>query len=397
MSQLRLLVIILLCLGQAACVSRSIKSTSVPAINAPSGVAAEEELLDVGIPIFDPGLENYDEGEQVYPEVRKAEARYMPGLLADAMQQSGAWGAIRVLPDATQIADVKVQGKILSSDGARLQLQITATDARGVVWLDKKYTGETSRYAYKMTTRSQNDAFQALYNTIANDLLTQLEKLRPRERRDVRLVSELLFARSFSPDAFQGYLKQDRRGRYQVVRLPAKGDPMLSRVRSIRQRDHEFIDTLQDYYTGFGQKMHDPYQEWRKQSYEEVVALEELKAESTRRLLAGGVAILAGIAAAGGGDSGTTRTAGNVAIIGGGYLLKSGLDKRNEAQIHVEALEELGSSLEAEITPHVIELEDRSVTLSGNVEQQYNQWREILADIYRTEVGDLPTPANNTP
>ena len=81
-----------------------------------------------------------------------------------------------------------------------------------------------------------------------------------------------------------------------------------------------------------------------------------------------------------------------MAIIGGGYLLKSGLDKRNEAQIHVEALEELGMSLEAEITPQVIELEDRTVTLSGNVEDQYDQWRVLLEEIYRAEVGNLETP-----
>ena len=176
---------------------------------------------------------------------------------------------------------------------------------------------------------------------------------------------------------------------------------MLDRVRTIRERDQMFIDTLQDYYVTFDQQMDGPYQEWRKLSYEEAMALKELKAESTRRMITGGLAILAGIAGASQGDSTMTRTAGNVAIIGGGYLLKSGLEKRNEAQIHVEALEELGMSLEAEITPQVIELDDRTVMLSGNVEDQYAQWREVLAEIYRTEVGALELPedaaASNTP
>jgi hypothetical protein len=49
-------------------------------------------------------------------------------------------------------------------------------------------------------------------------------------------------------------------------------------------------------------------------------------------------------------------------------------------------------SLEAEITPQVIELDDRTVMLSGNVEDQYAQWREVLADIYATEVGALEMP-----
>lgn len=132
-------------------------------------------------------------------------------------------------------------------------------------------------------------------------------------------------------------------------------------------------------------------------SYEEAIALQELQAESRRQMIAGGVAILAGIYAAGSSER-SSRAAGNVAIIGGGYMLKSGLEKRAEAQIHVAALEELGMSLEAEITPQVIELEDRTVMLSGNVEEQYEQWRELLADIYRAEVGMLELPdAPSTP
>jgi len=392
---LRPLAALLLAVVLSACVDQSIKSTSVPSVNAASAQVSEELLLDVSIVVFDPGLDDYDEDQQVYPEVRKAEARYMPGLLSQAIQDSGAWGAVRVVPSNEQFTDLMVQGKILYSDGEELQLQINATDSRGYVWLDKKYTGNSSHYAYKVTTRSTYDPFQAVYNTIANDLLQSLEELRPKDRENVRLITELLFARSFSQDAFDGYLAQDRKGRYMVMRLPAENDPMLERVQAIRERDRVFVDTLQEYYVNFDAQMTDPYQEWRRLSYEESMALQELKAESTRRLIAGTVAILAGIAGASSGDSAMTRTAGQVAIVGGGFLLKSGLEKRSEARIHVEALEELGMSLEAEIAPQVIELEDRTVMLSGNVEDQYSQWREVLADIYRTEIGELELPENS--
>lgn len=395
MINLRPLVALTLAVLLSACVNQTIKSTSVPGVKSASTQVSEELLLDVSIVVFDPGLDDYDEDQQVYPEVRKAEARYMPSLLSEAIQDSGAWGAVRVVPSKEQITDLMVEGEILYSDGEELQLQITATDARGYVWLDKKYTGNSSRYAYKVTTRSTHDPFQAVYNTIANDLLEELEELRPKDRENVRLVTELLFARSFSQDAFDGYLEQDRKGRYLVMRLPAENDPMLERVQAIRERDRVFVDTLQEYYVNFDEQMSDPYQEWRRLSYEESVALQELKAESTRRLVAGTVAILAGIAGASSGDSSMTRTAGQVAMVGGGFLLKSGLEKRNEAQIHVEALEELGMSLEAEITPQVIELEDRTVMLSGNVEDQYAQWREVLADIYRTEIGELELPEDS--
>lgn len=90
-----------------------------------------------------------------------------------------------------------------------------------------------------------------------------------------------------------------------------------------------------------------------------------------------------------GSDNRSTRAAGQVGVIASGMLIKDGLDKRSEAQIHAGALEELGASLEAEISPQMIELEDRTVVLSGNVEDQYEQWRELLGRIYRAEVGEL--------
>ena len=94
-------------------------------------------------------------------------------------------------------------------------------------------------------------------------------------------------------------------------------------------------------------------------------------------MIAGGAAILAGVLAQTSGSR-TTRSAGAVGVLGGGALLKSGLEKRAESNIHSLALEELGQSLDAEITPRVIELEDRTVRLTGNVEDQYDQWRELL-------------------
>ena len=41
-----------------------------------------------------------------------------------------------------------------------------------------------------------------------------------------------------------------------------------------------------------------------------------------------------------------------------------------------------------EIAPQTIELEERTITLTGSVEAQYDQWRELLADLYASEVGE---------
>jgi hypothetical protein len=52
-------------------------------------------------------------------------------------------------------------------------------------------------------------------------------------------------------------------------------------------------------------------------------------------------------------------------------------------------LEELSQSLQASISPRIIELEDRTVRLSGSAEDQYSQWRELMADLYAAEMGEL--------
>ena len=374
------------------CVSETVKSTSVPVLDAPNTLTPEEELLDVGVVILDPGISSIEDEEQVYPEVRKAEATFMAAELAEVLTEQGGWGAVRVVPDDRQFSDLLVRGTILQSDGEALEIKILVSDARGTLWLDKRYQGITSRYAYEQGTRVKQDPFLAVYRMIANDMLALFNRLPVGDRIAIRQVAEMRFARDFANGAFADYLEEDAAGQISLRRLPAEDDPMLSRVRGLRQRHYVFVDTLQGHYTGFAETMYAPYQEWRKASYEETVALRELEAESQREMIAGGAAIIAGVLAQTSGSR-TTRSAGAVGVIGGGALLKSGLEKRAESNIHSLALEELGQSLDAEITPRVIELEDRTVRLTGNVEDQYDQWRELLADIYAAELAALEPPS----
>ena len=294
------------------------------------------------------------------------------------------------MPSPDYISDIVVSGSIEQSDGESLVLNIEARDARGRLWLDKAYSGSTSRYAYQQTQRVKRDPFLGVYRKIANDLITAFKTLSREERLAIRNVARLKFAQSFAPAAFADYLKTDESNITRAVRLPAESDPMMARITTIQQRNHVFVDTLQGHYDNFSGSMEGPYNEWRRLSYDETVALRELEQESRTQLIAGGLSLLAGVAAATS-DNRDTRTAGAVGIYAGGSLIKSGLERRAEAKIHSLALEELGQSLEAEITPQVIELEDRTVQLSGTIEDQYSQWREILSDIYAAEIAELPT------
>lgn len=384
-------VLLLLALMLTGCVNQTVKSTSVPPLAQPPQPIPDAQVLDVGVAILDPGIGELQDDERVYPEIRRAEATFIARELTTTLEEVGAWGAVRVVPDTSQFTDLLVTGKILHSDGEHLELAVKVTDARGTPWIEKTYEGVTSRYAYENRATADRDPFLLVYRQIANDMLVVFNRTSAQERIAIRQVAELRFARTFAQDAFQGYLAQDKNGIYNIQRLPAENDPMLERVRNLRQRNYIFVDTLQGYYTGFAEDMYTPYQEWRKLSYDEVVAQRELQSEANQRLIAGAAAVIAGIAAQGS-SSDYANTAGVVGIAGGAYLLKSGLEKRAESSIHSLAIEELGQSLSAEITPRVIELEDRTVRLSGNVEDQYGQWRELMADIYATEIGALDMP-----
>jgi hypothetical protein len=384
---IRALTLLIGAMTLVGCVSQTVKSTSVPALDQPQQIVPENEVLDVGVAILDPGIDDLQDDEQVYPEIRRAEATFIARELAEVLEGVGAWGAVRVVPDESQFTDLLVTGRIIHSDGERLALAVKVTDATGEIWIDKTYEGTTSRYAYDQRATSQQDPFLLVYRLIANDMLQQFNSSSSKQRVTIRQVAELRFARAFAADAFTDYLQEDD-GQYRLKRLPAESDPMLERVRNLRLRNYVFVDTLQGHYDGFSEEMYTPYQEWRKLSYEEVIAQRELQQEANARLIAGAAAVVAGIAAQGSSSS-YARTAGAVGIAGGGYLLKSGLEKRAESSIHSLAIEELGQSLQAEITPRVIELEDRTVRLSGSAEDQYAQWRELMADLYATEMGEL--------
>lgn len=383
-------VLIPLIILQLGCATTEVKTTKVTPVILVTTEISDAHLLDIGIRVFDPGLDKLQELDDdaiYFPEIRVAEASYFPYLLMETLQTSAAWGAVRVVPLEHDSVDVLVAGEILKSDGELLTLSIKVTDATGKHWYTKEYRHKASKYSYNAKMQLPKEPFQNVYNQITNDLYLYLKTLQPNQLTKIRQISELKFAKFFSPNMFEGHLSQDQSGNYSVNRLPAEGDPMMVRIRQIRERDYLFVDTLQEYYGRYVKGMKTPYQTWRKESYNEVIAMRTMQRKANNQKLIGAASIIAGIFAAGH-SSGAARAAGTVAVAGGSYIIKDGFDRGAESQIHIEALQELGDSLEANLETHVIELEDRTITLSGTVDNQYEQWREILKDIYKVNVGE---------
>ena len=376
----------------SACATHTVKTTSYTPVVQDSQDVPEDFLLDVGVALFDPGIDEYlgDDEETANPEIRVAESRYAPYLLAETLQRSANWGIVRVMPNSESPMDVQVSGTILRSNGEAMIIRVEVNDSRGRHWYTEEYEEVISQFSYDPQNRQKNDPFQAIYNKIANDLLTYRQRnIEASEVQEIRTVSELLFAQRFSDDAFVNYLARDRDGEYQLTAIPADNDPLMGRIRSIRERDFMFIDTVQDYFATYVRQMRLPYDSWREQSYQETITLRELEASARRRFIAGAAAVVGGIAAASNGGNWATQAGGATAVGAGAFLVKSGFDKQAEARIHMQALEELGESLENAVAPQVINLDDRTITLSGSVEEQYGQWRDILADLYAAEMGEL--------
>jgi len=362
-----------------------VTSTTVQPLKTPSTTVPAEALLDVSIPPFNHGLDLTDEDDTVFPEVRYAEAIYFSNQLAKIMERSGAWGAIRVTPNTSVIMDLYVTGTILQSDGETLDLEIRVYDTSGKEWMEERYTHVTGKYSYDRRLRNLGDPFQNLFTGIANDVLALREQMSNEQAARLRQISELKFARDFSPEAFNEHISETRKGILTIERLPSENDSILQRVQKIRERDYLYVDTMQDYYDVFSQQMHLPYQDFRRASYDSVVKARQLKRQANRRMIAGFGAIIAGIYGRTQADSRLQSDAGMATAAVGGYMLKSALEKKEESAAHTEAVAEMGSSLETQIAPQVIELEDRTVTLSGSVDAQYEQWRILLKQIYEQE------------
>ena len=153
----------------------------------------------------------------------------------------------------------------------------------------------------------------------------------------------------------------------------------------IRERDYLYVDTMQDYYDAFSRDMHSPYQDFRRASYDSVVKSRQLRKRGNRQIIAGIAGIVGGIYGRLTSGNWMAFDGSSAAAAIGGYTLKRGLQSKQQAAEQTDRVAEMGSSLDAVIAPQVIALEDRSVTLSGTVQAQYGQWREMLHRIYQQE------------
>lgn len=353
----------------------------------------EDQLLDVGILVFksEALTEQKAQDQGTNNDIRKAECYFIPYHLKDTLQQSGQWGAVQVIPADADSVDLLIDGEILESNGQYLGLKIEAVDATGRHWFKKNYKAEATDGSYKDIRPGEKDAFQDIYNAIANDLAEFKMKLPPGQIDTIRTTAKLKFAEEFAPAAFKGYLTEDKNNELSIKRLPADDDPMLDRLLKIREREYMYVDTLNEQYDGYYNTMWPSYENWRQLNMTERKAIKEIKKKALTRQLIGAL-LIAGAVAAGASNSDNTVALQTGMVIIGGQVILDGFNISKEAEIHEAAIQELSESFSGEMKPVVMEFEGQQYQLTGTAEEQFKQWRELLRKIYYAETGFEPEP-----
>lgn len=219
---------------------------------ASSPEAPEGAPLDLAIEIFDRGVESRERGDgdaELSPDLIHAEARFVSTELRRTLEDSGGWGAVRVVPVPGDGFDVIVSGTMLHS-GSSLVLQIEARDALGRCRRPEVYR------------ETESASRKELYGRIASDLLVWRHELGTANLGAIHHAALLHFGARLAPEAFARYL-EPQESPTGLARPPDLEDPLKQRLTNVWERDRAYLAILNDHYLAFHDSMAGPYDDWR--------------------------------------------------------------------------------------------------------------------------------------
>ena len=378
--------------------------------------AATRPVLDIpplrlAIPVLDPGLpENRAVWEKrgIWPELRRAEGVRCAERIADAIRSLGHFESVIVAPDTSVSADLYLLGEIGASNGEDLKIEYRLLDATGKTWIQKK----TARHRvplgwHENNTDRQADPFDVVYAAIARDVEKSLTAQARRHAGTVKqnakriargkspkmsdldkvaLTRDLVLAGYFAPDRYGDALKRSG-GRVKIQFVPYTEDEDWVRIESVSVRDDAFSERLSGEYAAFADKMQGSYALWQQDSFPYAREQRILRERATAQGVLGALAAVATVAAAADGDVGTLPTV--AAGVASTALIVSSFRTNAKRKEQVRHLNEIGRSLQAELTPSVVEMRESTVTLRGTAREQFQQWRSLLREIYANDAEDF--------
>jgi hypothetical protein len=349
-----------------------------------------EGQMQVGVQVFRQGntTEKAMEDQHSSEQIRQTEVQFMPYHLKKTLDQTGYWGEVQVVPENARGLDVVVSGTVISSNGEEMALDVQVADSQGYVWIDRVYRDRLDRQDYEEIEVGKKDPYQNIYNAIANDMAAVRRQLDPLQVRRLRLTSQLLFAAELLPDAYKEYVREGPDGKLELLRLPAEDDPMWIRVNQISRRNEMFFGALNAIYEPFYEQMWSPYSDWRRYNMVERMSIRQARSDSIKQTAAGIIMIATAILLEMK-DVDNASTIRDVLVIGGTQVVINGVNISKRAEIHQESLRELSDSFSSDARTVRVQLEGRTVALTGSVEEQMDQWKELLRQLYAEE-NDFP-------
>ena len=346
--------------------------------------------LDVAISVFDPNISKL-KNDDVWEELRKAESVRFAYKLKTFIEETNKFGAVRVVPDLNATSDLYISGKILESNSEDVELDIKVADISGNLWIDDEFEHTVPDDFYDRGGYNE-DSYDPVFKKIAKKIEEKLQFISTKNLDDLEHISDLRFGLSLSEESFSENIFQDEKGKYTIKTKLNKSDPKFIRLNNLRVRDQLFIDELQVFYMNFDENIDSSYLTWQRQTFQEKQAENKARGEAVGKAIGGILLLGAAVAAAvagGQSNNANTQTLGTLGAIGGGVagasLLQDSFKKSAEAKVHRDAIEELGRSLDVEMSGKVIDLNDETIELTGTAKEQFSQWRLFLKKIYEKE------------
>jgi hypothetical protein len=357
------------------------KNAATTTNSAPLKYAKVDHLpkLDVIIPVFDPNIPKKDK-DDVWPEVRRAEANRFAWMMKQALEKSQAFGAVRVTPDDSGFGEIYVHGKILRANGEDIRLEITVNDIRGKkkTWIKrKKFKYRVQESFHKSPRTRGTDSYAPIFDMITQEIVKRLAKKKAKDLEKLPALTEMRFANMFGSEYFGQYLKVKNKS-YKLAGLPDETDQVYAKIRSMRIQEQLFVDQLQPQYEDFSNRMNPHYLAWQ----EHALPIAKERRKQKKAAVLGTLLAVGGVVAGAASDNSTIQTVGIAAAVGGGLLAYK---KFGDAKASASVLDEMGSTLNLDMGTQVVEFEGIQTKLGGDVIDQFIGYRMHLLKIYESE------------
>ena len=317
--------------------------------------------LNVVIPVFDPGL-SADPSEfrdlAIFPRIRRIEAKLLPFHLAEALTARDEWGAVRVVAEPDPAAELQLIGRIVTSDGERLEIELRAEDATGRRWFERRFAASASAGDDAGDGLPASE-FRSLYDEVATAMAAARDALAPSDLRRIPDVSLMRYGLALAPDVFGQYVERRADGIWALLRLPAYGDPMLRRMQLIRGTEHLITDTVDAHFRETGAALSRAYRVWRdyRRKYRDYEAENERFAERNT----------------------------DDAPRGSWEAIKDQYDIYKYDRITVQERDRLAVAFSNEVAPTLERMEESIAELVDWIDDGYREWRRILDELQEVD------------